>query len=85
MKTFRHLIAIVCFSFMSLVWAATVNINTADVDTLSALNGIGPAKAQAIIEYREKNGNFASVDELAAVNGIGEKTLEKLKAELTIK
>lgn len=55
-----------------------VNINTADIETLAReLNGIGAAKARAIVEYREENGSFASVDELIEVKGIGVAIMEK--------
>ncbi|MBB5207311.1 ComEA family DNA-binding protein [Chiayiivirga flava] len=58
--------------------ADTVDINTADAATLAAvLDGVGDAKAQAIVAYREENGPFQSVDQLAEVKGIGLKTLEK--------
>jgi len=52
---------------------APVNINTADVKALSTLKGIGPAKAQAIVDYRKANGKFAAADDLAKVKGIGAK------------
>lgn len=58
-------------------WAGPVDINTADAATLSAeLNGIGMARAQAIVEYREQHGPFKSADELTNVTGIGQHTLE---------
>jgi competence protein ComEA len=54
-----------------------VNINTADAETLSlVLEGVGPAKAEAIIEYREANGGFEDVQDLLAVRGIGQRTIE---------
>lgn len=62
---------------------AAVNINTASAAELESLNGVGAAKAQAIIAHREKNGPFKSVDELAAVKGIGLKLVEKNRANLT--
>lgn len=62
---------------------AAVNINTASATELETLNGVGAAKAQAIIAHREKNGPFKSVDELAAVKGIGLKLVEKNRANLT--
>jgi len=64
--------------------AETININTADVATLASLNGIGEAKAQAIIAYREENGPFSSTEELARVNGIGARTVEKNAARLSV-
>lgn len=63
---------------------AVVNINTATAEQLEGLNGIGPAKAEAIVEYRKKNGNFKSVDDLNQVPGIGDKTMAKLRPELTV-
>ena len=68
------------------VLAAPVDINTADAKTLStALIGIGAAKAEAIVAYREANGPFKQLDELLKVKGVGEKTLEKNRAILLIK
>ena len=61
-----------------------VNINTATMDELVALPGIGPAKAQAILDYRKAHGPFKSVEELKDVKGIGAKRFEKLKGELTV-
>jgi competence protein ComEA len=60
-----------------------VNINTATVEELTTLSGIGPSKANAIIEYREENGMFKSIDELVNVTGIGEKSLEKIQDDIT--
>ncbi len=56
-----------------------IGLNSATSEQLQALKGIGPAKAAAIIEYRESYGGFKSVEELLQVKGIGEKTYEKLK------
>ena len=60
-----------------------VNINTADARQLQAvLINVGPAKAEAIVEYRKENGPFKSIEELAMVNGIGLKTVERNRIEL---
>ncbi|MGG0460570.1 helix-hairpin-helix domain-containing protein [Priestia aryabhattai] len=61
-----------------------VNINTANTDELQTLNGIGPSKASAIVSYREENGLFQTVEDLGQVSGIGEKSLEKIKAQITV-
>ena len=61
-----------------------VNINTANTDELQTLNGIGPSKASAIVSYREENGLFQKVEDLGQVSGIGEKSLEKIKAQITV-
>ena len=63
----------------------SVNINTADAQSLSAgLNGIGPSKAAEIVKYRETYGPFASVDELSEVKGVGKSTIEKNRNILTL-
>ncbi|MFO8070192.1 MAG: helix-hairpin-helix domain-containing protein [Alkalibacterium sp.] len=64
---------------------AMININDANEQTLSQLNGIGPSKANDIIEYREKNGPFGSIDEIIKVSGIGEKTFEKISEYIEAK
>ena len=57
----------------------TVNINSAGLDELQRLPGIGPAYAQRILDYRTEHGRFTSVEQLDNVKGIGPKTLEKLR------
>jgi competence protein ComEA len=66
-------------------FAEPVNVNTADAGALAkALNGIGPAKAKAIVSYREKNGPFKSVDQLAMVEGITQKLIDKNRADIKL-
>lgn len=61
-----------------------ININTASAAELETLDGIGPAKAEAIIRYREEHGPFASIRDLLKVPGIGEKTLAKFADRITV-
>lgn len=77
-------VLILLFSLSSLGAMAEVNINTADEAGLQQIKGIGPSKARAIIEYREKNGPFASTDALVNVPGIGKKSMEQLKPQISV-
>lgn len=61
-----------------------VNINTASLGELDTLPGIGPAYAQAIINYRTTNGPFIRIEDIEKVKGIGPKTFEKMKSRITI-
>lgn len=61
-----------------------ININTADLEQLKEITGIGNIKAQSIIDYREANGGFKSLEELKNVDGIGDKTFEKIKDQITL-
>src|SRR5438128_8804556 len=79
----RLLIALVLLVFSSFALAA-VNVNTATKEQLDALPGIGPVKAQAIIDYRTKNGNFKSIDDLKKVPGIGDATFDKIKGDVSL-
>ncbi|WP_144557084.1 helix-hairpin-helix domain-containing protein [Bacillus pumilus] len=63
----------------------SVNVNQADATELQTINGIGPAKAEAIITYREEHGEFQQIEDLRNISGFGEKTIERLKNELTVK
>lgn len=62
----------------------SVNINTADLETLQQLPLIGPKIAQAIIDYREENGPFRSIGEITNVKGIGVTILDKIKDYITV-
>lgn len=64
---------------------ASININTADVETLvHELSGIGQKRAQAIIAYKEQHGPFKSIDDLLNIKGIGKKILEKNREKITV-
>jgi competence protein ComEA len=67
------------------IQAEPVNINTADAATLAkSLNGVGPAKAKAIVSYREKNGPFKSADQLAMVEGFSQKLIDKIRPDVRV-
>lgn len=61
-----------------------ININTASKTELMKLSGIGESKAEAIIEYREKNGNFTKISDIKKVSGIGSSTYEKFKDSICV-
>lgn len=61
-----------------------IRVNDASLDDLTTLNGIGPSKAQTILDYIEENGPFQDTSDLLNVTGIGEKTLEKLADDIII-
>ncbi len=78
----QSLISIVSLSIALLAQSAlaapgSVNVNSADAETLAAvLDGVGLARAEAIIDYRQENGRFADIYDLANVKGIGDRTIE---------
>ncbi len=61
-----------------------ININTAGIEELDRLSGVGPAIAQRIIDYREKNDGFRDINEIKLVSGIGESLFEKIKDQIGI-
>ena len=66
-------------------YAAPVNINKADAITLAKrISGIGPAKARAIVAYRQENGPFKSISDLMKVKGIGGKLIDKNQMDLKL-
>ncbi len=61
-----------------------IDVNTATAEELETLSGIGPALAEAIIEYREEHGPFESADGLLEVSGIGETKLDNIRDDITV-
>lgn len=61
-----------------------ININTATLEELQTLSGIGESKAKSIIEYRSNNGSFKTIDDLKNVSGIGDALFEKIKDNITV-
>jgi len=88
MNTIKLLLASLLLSLSMIGTAAaneTVNINTADAATLArVLHNIGPAKAEAIVAWREENGAFKSMEQLALVKGIGLNTVERNRERILI-
>jgi len=81
------------FTFISPTYSATssfdpetikLNINIASLEELDTLPGIGPEKAQSIIDYRETYGNFVSIEDLLYVSGIGQSLFDQISDKITI-
>jgi len=73
----------VSLAFSGITYAA-VDLNTATKAELEAVTGIGPSKADAIVEYRKNNGPFKKVDDLKEIKGFGDKSVDKLRDEVTV-
>lgn len=83
MNVIRSILMTLAIFVSALAYAGPVNINTADAAAIAeAMNGVGIKKAQAIVDYRNKNGMFKSLEDLALVKGIGDKTVMKNRANL---
>lgn len=80
----KKLLSVLVACLIAFPAIAAVNVNTATQSELEAVKGLGPAKAKAIIAYRESNGGFKSLEDLDKVKGFGKATIEKLKDELTV-
>jgi competence protein ComEA len=61
-----------------------ININEADITELDKLPGVGPARAQDIIDYRDQNAGFDSIEEIKNIKGIGDATFEKMKDMISV-
>ncbi|MGH8495771.1 MAG: ComEA family DNA-binding protein [Gammaproteobacteria bacterium] len=87
MKKFRHslITSLIIGLLPAVAWTGPVDINSADAETLAAeLDGVGMAKARAIVEYRTKNGPFASAEDLGKVKGIGARVLAENKGNIRV-
>lgn len=86
MNMVKSIVLIACLCVGFLAHAEQININTADVETLTQeMVGVGKTRAEAIVAYREKNGPFTSIDELSNVDGIGNRTIEKNREKIVLK
>ncbi len=87
MSIIRNLVCALALGAAALVQAGEpVDINTAGAEALArAISGVGLKKARAIVAYREQHGPFTSVEELAKVRGIGARTVERSRANLTVR
>jgi competence protein ComEA len=80
----RALFVAIALLLAPMALSAPINVNTATAAELDALPGIGPSKAQAIVEWREGHGPFTTVDQLEDVPGIGPSTLTNIRGFVTI-
>lgn len=80
----KLLLALLAWIMMAGVAMGAVNINTASKEQLDSLKGVGPVKAQAIIDYRTKNGPFKTIDDLEKVPGIGPATMKEIRNDITL-
>lgn len=86
MKIKNIVITLVVLFFSSITQASPVNINIATAEEIAeALNGIGMAKAEALVAYRTTNGKFSSAAQIVNVKGIGQSTFEKNKEDIQVK
>ena len=78
------LLWLLAVGFVPTALADVVDINNADSEALQTISGIGPVKAQAIIDYRKANGPFKSTEDLKNVKGIGDATYNKMKSSVSV-
>ncbi|MDD5471284.1 MAG: helix-hairpin-helix domain-containing protein [Sideroxydans sp.] len=79
----KLLLSLLVLLFSGSLYAA-VDLNTASVEELRAVKGIGASKAEAIVQHRKQHGPFKRVEELDQVKGFGKKTVERLRSEFTV-
>ena len=80
-KLLALFVALIAYAGLAI---AAVNINSATKEQLESLNGIGPVKAQAIIDYRKKHGPFKSLEDVKKVDGIGDATFDKIRKDIAL-
>ena len=85
-KSLRSILAVLLFASITVAFAADpMDINSASAQEIAeVLSGVGPARAKAIVQYRQDNGPFTSIDQLTDVKGVGAKTIEKNKAMIRV-
>ncbi len=82
---FFALVLALSLTGLSMAETGPIDINTASAEQLAeALNGVGEARAEAIVSYREENGDFEHVDELVNVRGIGLQTVDRNRDSITL-
>lgn len=79
----KLLLSLLVLLFSGSLYAA-VDLNTASVEELQAVKGVGASKAEAIVQHRKQHGPFKRVEELDDVKGFGKKTVERLRSEFTV-
>lgn len=86
MEFFKIVSCFILLFISTLSFAGTVNINTADADTIAhELSGIGHAKAAMVVDYRNTNGPFTAIEDIAQVKGIGQRTVELNREKMVVK
>lgn len=81
----KRLLSVLLMLASTVVMAEPVNINQADATTLAnSLKGIGPKKAEAIVQYRKEHGDFKTLKDLEAVKGIGPKTIQSNEKDILL-
>lgn len=89
MKAFRLILVAVLFfgisgAFLQVSADSKIDVNTAAVEQLTEIKGIGPVIAQRIVDYRQENGRFTSKEQLQEIKGIGPSTLAKIEERITL-